>query len=74
MKINFKNSSLQQFLPLSEADIQSLLHLAEANLDSFLRGFSFSSCPQLSLKVLLLLNHMCPLMYVVNCEQNFFRF
>jgi hypothetical protein len=40
-------------------------------LDIFLRGFSPSSCPQRSLKVLLLLNPMCLLKYVLNCEQNF---
>jgi hypothetical protein len=32
----------------------SLLHPAQANLGYFLRGFSLSSCPQHSLKVLLL--------------------
>jgi hypothetical protein len=36
---------MQQFLPMSEADIQGLLHLAQASL---------SSCPQYSLKVLVL--------------------
>jgi hypothetical protein len=57
MKIN-KKISLQQFLPLSEAEIQGLLHPAEANLGYFLRGFSLSSCPRHSLKVLLP-NHSC---------------
>jgi hypothetical protein len=35
MKINKKNIyiSLQQFLPLSEAEIQGLLHPAQANLE-----------------------------------------
>jgi hypothetical protein len=46
--------SLQQFLPLSEAEIQGLLQPTQANLGYFLRGFSLSSCPQHSLKVLLL--------------------
>jgi hypothetical protein len=32
--------------------------------------FSLSNCPQHSLKALLLLNHMCLLKYVLNCEQN----
>jgi hypothetical protein len=36
-------------------------------LDIFLHGFSPSSCPQHSLKVLLLLNAK----YVLNFEQNF---
>jgi hypothetical protein len=40
---------MQQFLPLSEPEIQ---------VDIFLRGFSLSSRPQHSLKVLLLLNLM----------------
>jgi hypothetical protein len=47
-------------------------------LDILLHGFSLSSCPQHSLKVLLLLNPMCLLKYVLNCEHNFsffmFRF
>jgi hypothetical protein len=43
---------------LLEADIQGLLHPAEANLGYIcLCGFSLPSCPQLSLKVLVLL--MC---------------
>jgi hypothetical protein len=59
MKVN-KKISLQQFLPLSEVEIQGLLHLAQANLRYFLaRGFSLFSCPQHSLEVLLLLNPMC---------------
>jgi hypothetical protein len=62
MKIN-KKKSLQQFLPLSEAEIQGLLHPAHPVLDIFLRGFSLSSCPQHNLKVLLLLN---PLYSTVN--------
>jgi hypothetical protein len=36
-------------------------------LDFFLSGFSLFSCPQHSLKVPLLLNSMCILMYVLNC-------
>jgi hypothetical protein len=48
MKINEK-ISLQQFLPLSEAEIQ-----LKPVSDIFLRGFSLSSCPQPSLKVLVL--------------------
>jgi hypothetical protein len=43
-------------------------------LDIFLRGFSPSSCPQHSLKVLLLLNPMCLLKYVSSCEENFSYF
>jgi hypothetical protein len=40
----------------------------------FLRSFSLSTWPQHSLKFLLLLNPMCLLNYVLNCEQNLFRF
>jgi hypothetical protein len=34
-----KKISLQQFLPLSEAEIQGLLHPAEANLGYFLAWY-----------------------------------
>jgi hypothetical protein len=44
MKIN-KKKSLQQFLPLSEAEIQFFIQLKPI-LDIFLLGFSLSSCPQ----------------------------
>jgi hypothetical protein len=37
----------------------------------FLRGFSVFSCPQHSLKVLLLLNPTCLLKHVLNSEKNF---
>jgi hypothetical protein len=57
-----KKISLQQFLPQSEAEIQGLFHL--------LRGFSLSSCPQHSLKVLLLLNATLLMKYVLNCEEH----
>jgi hypothetical protein len=40
-------------------------------LDIFLRGFSLSSCPQHSLKALLLLNPMCLLKCVLDCEKHF---
>jgi hypothetical protein len=43
-------------------------------LDIFLRGFSLSSCPEHSLKVLLLLNPSCLLKYVLNCEENISNF
>jgi hypothetical protein len=39
-------------------------------LNIFWRGFSLSSRPQHTLKVLLLLTPMCLLKYVLNCEQN----
>jgi hypothetical protein len=38
------------------------------------RRFSLSSCPQHSLKVLLLLNPTCLLKYVFNCEHDFSYF
>jgi hypothetical protein len=63
MTINDK-ISLQKFLPLSDAEIQGLLHPAQAGLC----GFSHSTCPQYSLKTLLLLNPMFLLKYILNCE------
>jgi hypothetical protein len=73
MEIN-KKESLQQCLPLSEAEMQGLLHPGQTRpvLHIFLRGFSLSTCPQHSLKVLLLesfliLNFMCRLLKV--CTQ-----
>jgi hypothetical protein len=57
MKIN-KNSSLQQFLPLSEAEIQ--YRMAKAKFGIFLSGFSLSSCPQHSLKSPLALIPVAP--------------
>jgi hypothetical protein len=39
MKINKKKISLQQLLPLSEAEIQGLLRPAQANLEYFLVWF-----------------------------------
>jgi hypothetical protein len=44
MKIN-KNISLQKFLPLSEAEIQGLLHPAEANLGYLLVWFQSLQLP-----------------------------
>jgi hypothetical protein len=49
MKINKK--SLQQFLTLSEAEIQVSFIQFKPILDIFLRGFSLSSCPQYHLRV-----------------------
>jgi hypothetical protein len=43
---------MQQFLPLSESEIQGLLHPAQANFG--LRGFSLSSWPRHSLKLFFL--------------------
>jgi hypothetical protein len=37
-------------------------------LDIFLPGFSLSSCPQHSLKALLLLNPLCLFKYVLKCD------
>lgn len=54
--------SLQQFRPLSEAEVK----------DIFLRGFSLCSCPQHTLKVLLLVNRTC--VHVLDCERNFSYF
>jgi hypothetical protein len=44
MKIH-KKISLQQFIPLSEAEIQGLLHPAEANLGYFLEWFQSLQLP-----------------------------
>jgi hypothetical protein len=44
MKIS-KNISLQQFLPLSEAKIQGLLHPAQANSRYFLAWFQSLQLP-----------------------------
>jgi hypothetical protein len=57
---------LQQFLALSEVEMQ-----LKPVLDIYLRGFSLSSCPQHSLKVLVHLNVVCLLKYVLSCEQNY---
>jgi hypothetical protein len=51
---NKYKKSLQEFLPLSEPEIQGFLHPAPVNLGYFLVWSSLSSCPQNSLKVLLL--------------------
>jgi hypothetical protein len=50
--------SLQFFL-LLEVEIQGLFIQLKPILGIFLRGFSPSSCPRHSLKVLLLLKAMC---------------
>jgi hypothetical protein len=75
MKIN-KNRSLQQFLPLSEAEIRDLLHPSQANLRYFLTWFhsrqllsTQSECP-LAL-IPLAPNPTCLLKYVLSCEENF---
>jgi hypothetical protein len=67
MKIN-KKISLQLKSRVSFSQMKPIL-------DIFLCGSSLSSCPQHSLKVLLLLNPTCLLKYVLNCEQvSFFIF
>jgi hypothetical protein len=68
--------SQQQFLPLSEAEIQGLLHPAEANLGYFLARFQSLQLPSVQSEsplvlIPLLLNPMCLLKYVINCAQNF---
>jgi hypothetical protein len=45
MKINNKKISLQQFLSMSEAEIQGHLHPAEANLGYFLAWFHSVQLP-----------------------------
>jgi hypothetical protein len=69
--VKIKTILLQKFLPLSEVDIQGLLHPAEANLDIFLRGFSLSSCHQTQSESPLALIPLAPKShYPLNCEQN----
>jgi hypothetical protein len=59
MKIN-KKISLQQFLPLSEAGIQGLLHPAEANLGYFLAWFQSLQLPSTQSESPLALFHRAP--------------
>jgi hypothetical protein len=71
-----KKMSLLQFLPLSEAETRVSFIQLKPILGIFLFGFSLSIYPQHSLKALwlelfLLLNPVCPLKYVPNCEHNF---
>jgi hypothetical protein len=65
MKINKKYHYSHFFLCQKLKSRVSFIQLKPI-LDILLRGFSLSSCPQHSLKVLLPL-----LKYVLNCEQNF---
>jgi hypothetical protein len=60
--------SLQQILPLLQSEIQGLLHPAQVNFG--FRGSRLSSRPRHSPKVLVLLNPICLLKHVLNCEQN----
>jgi hypothetical protein len=69
MKIN--KISLQQFLPLSEAEIQALLHPAEANLGYFLAGFQSLQLPSTQSESPFALIPLAPKSHVLNCEQNF---
>jgi hypothetical protein len=69
MKINKKYHCSYFFL--SKTEIQGLLHPVQDNLGYFIAWFQSLLLPQRSLKVLLLLNPMCLLNYVLNCEQNF---
>jgi hypothetical protein len=74
MKIKKKMSLLRPYLKtikIQEAEIQGSFVQLKPILDIFLRGSSLSSCPQHSLKVLLLLNATCLLKYVLSCEQKF---
>jgi hypothetical protein len=56
---------LRRFLPLSEAEIQGLLHPAEANL-----GFQSPQLPSTQSESPLALYPMRLLKHVLNCEQN----
>jgi hypothetical protein len=71
MKINLKKISLQQFLPLPEAEIQGLLHPAEVNLGYLLPWFQSLQLPSTqSESPLAPKSHVSFIKYVLNCEQN----
>jgi hypothetical protein len=65
IKINNK-ISLQQFLLLSGAEIQGLLHPAEANLGYFLAWFQSLQLPSTQPG-----SPLVPKSHVLSCEQNF---
>jgi hypothetical protein len=74
MKIN-KKISLQQFLPLSKAEIQGLLHPAEASIRYFLAWFQSLQLPSTqSESPLAPKSRASFLKYVLNCEQIFSYF
>jgi hypothetical protein len=71
MKIN-NEISLQQFISVSEAEIQGLLHPAEANFGYFLAWFqSLQLLTTQSESPLAPKSLVSFLKYVLNCEQNF---
>jgi hypothetical protein len=73
MKTNVKYHCSNFFLCQKLKSRVSFIQLKPV-LDIFLRGFSLFSCPQHSLKLLLLLNAMCLLKYVLDCEKNYLNF
>jgi hypothetical protein len=78
MKINEK-LSLQQFLPLSEAEIQGLLLPAQTNLGYFLAWFQSLHLPSVQSESPHALIPLAPkthvsFKYVLNCENNFSYF
>jgi hypothetical protein len=75
MKINLKIYNFSYFFLCQKPKSRFSFVQLKAILDILLRDFSLSSCPQHNLKALLLcslllLNPVCPLKYVLNCEQN----
>jgi CRISPR/Cas system CMR subunit Cmr6 (Cas7 group RAMP superfamily) len=71
MKINKKLSLYSLFLKTIKRKSRVSFVQLKPISNIFLCGFSLFSCPQHSLKVLLLLNPMCLLKYVLNCKLNF---
>jgi hypothetical protein len=72
---NINNTtSLQEFIPLSEAEIQTILRQTWVNLDMFLRGVSLSSCPQHRLNLLFLLNAILSFKVCAQLWTKFFHF
>jgi hypothetical protein len=70
MKIDTK-ISLQQFLPLPEAEIWGLFHPAEANLGYFLAWFQSLQLPSTQSVSPLALIPCIFLKHVLNCEEHF---
>jgi hypothetical protein len=60
MKINNTKISLQQYLPLSESEVQGLLHPAKTNLGYFLAWFQSLLLPSTQSESLLALISLAP--------------
>jgi hypothetical protein len=69
--IKLNKKTLQQFIPLSEAELQGLLHPAEASLGYFVAWFQCLQLPSTQSESPLAPKSHVFLKYVLNCEQNF---